>query len=271
MITPDYSIVIPAYNESARIAPTLDRVLAYIQRQGWEAEIVVVNDGSRDDTAEIVRDYADGSATVRLVENPGNRGKGYSVRNGVLHAKGAVVLFTDADLSSPIEEAAKLFDSIHRGNDIAIGSRWLRSDLQTTRQSILRQVLGRVFNLALRVVLGLGFKDTQCGFKAFKQQAARDIFARQVIQRWGFDPEILFLARQSGYRTEEIPVAWAHDGRSKINPLSDGMSMVMDMFRIRWNSISGKYDCSPQSTLSATAEEVLSPAAEEEPVGHPRA
>jgi glycosyltransferase involved in cell wall biosynthesis len=265
MITPDYSIIIPAYNESVRIGPTLDRVLAYMQQQGWEAEIVVVNDGSRDNTAEIVRDYAGGGASVRLVENPGNCGKGYSVRNGILHAKGAVVLFTDADLSSPIEEAAKLLDAIHRGCDVAIGSRWLRSDLQTARQPIHRQVLGRAFNLALKVVLGLSFKDTQCGFKAFKQQAARDIFGRQVIRRWGFDPEILFLARQLGYKTKEIPVAWAHDERSKINPLIDGMSMLLDMFRIRWNSISGKYDCSPLPALAPTAN------AEEVPVGHPQA
>jgi len=265
MITPDYSIIIPAYNESVRIGPTLDRVLAYMQQQGWEAEIVVVNDGSRDGTAEIVRAYAGGSASVRLVENPGNCGKGYSVRNGILHAKGAVVLFTDADLSSPIEEAAKLLDAIHRGCDVAIGSRWLRSDLQTARQPIHRQVLGRAFNLALKVVLGLSFKDTQCGFKAFKQQAARDIFGRQVIRRWGFDPEILFLARQLGYKTKEIPVAWAHDERSKINPLIDGMSMLLDMFRIRWNSISGKYDCSPLPALAPTAN------AEEVPVGHPQA
>ena len=265
MKSPDYSIVIPAYNESVRIVPTLDRVLAYIQQQGWEAEIVVVNDGSRDDTADIVRDYAGSNARVRLVENPGNCGKGYSVRNGILHAKGAVVLFTDADLSSPIEEAAKLLDSIHRGSDIAIGSRWIRPDLQTTRQPIHRQVLGRAFNLALKVVLGLSFKDTQCGFKAFKQQAARDIFGRQVIRRWGFDPEILFLARQLGYKTKEIPVAWAHDERSKINPIIDGMSMLLDMFRVRWNSVLGKYDYSSLPALAPTAE------AEEVPVGHHRA
>lgn len=259
----DYSIVIPAYNESARILPTLDRVTAYIRQQGWAAEIVVVNDGSRDQTAELVRDYAGGSTTIRLVENPANRGKGYSVRNGVLHARGAVVLFSDADLSSPIEEASKLFELIRRGSDIAIGSRWIKAELQTTRQPILRQIMGRVFNLVPRFVLGLKFKDTQCGFKAFKQQVARDIFGRQTIQRWGFDPEILFLARLRGYTTEEVPVAWAHDERSKINPVCDGMSMLLDMFKIRWNSIAGKYDSSPQATFS--------PAAEEVPAGHPRA
>jgi glycosyltransferase involved in cell wall biosynthesis len=262
MTTFDYSIIIPAYNESARIVTTLDRVLGHIQRQGWDAEIIVINDGSRDDTAELVRAYSAVNRRICLVENPGNRGKGYSVRNGILHAKGAVVLFTDADLSSPIEEAAKLFDSIRRGNDIAIGSRWIDSHLQTVRQSILRQILGRVFNLALRLVLGLGFKDTQCGFKAFTLHAAQDVFSRQLIQRWGFDPEILFLARQLGYKTEEVPVAWAHDGRSKINPITDGMCMVRDMFKIRWNDIAGKYDCSAETALSAAAEV---------PVGHPRA
>jgi glycosyltransferase involved in cell wall biosynthesis len=262
MIIPDYSIVIPAYNESARIIPTLDRVLAYVQQQGWEVEIIVVNDGSRDDTANLVREYAAGGVNVRLVENPGNQGKGYSVRNGILHARGAVVLFSDADLSSPIEEAFKLLDSIHRGNDVAIGSRWLQSDLQTARQPIYRQILGRAFNLALKIVLGLSFTDTQCGFKAFTQRAARDVFGRQLIRRWGFDPEILFLAKQLGYKTEEIPVAWAHDERSKINPITDGMNMLLDLFRVRWNNISGKYDCDPQTALSPSPEEV--------PAGHSR-
>ena len=260
---PAYSIVIPAYNEAARLGATLNKVLAYIHKQAWDAELIVVNDGSRDNTVDIIRSFAAKDPVVRLVENPGNRGKGFSVRNGMLNARGRIVLFSDADLSSPIEEAPKLFRAIEEGADIAIGSRWLRADLQTVRQSILRQFLGRAFNLALKVVLGLSFKDTQCGFKALKLQAARDIFGRQVIRRWGFDPEILFLARRLGYRTEEIPVAWAHDDRSKINPISDGMNMVLDLFRIRWNSISGKYDCSPQTALSPSAEEV--------PVGHPRA
>jgi len=255
MTTFDYSIIIPAYNESARIIPTLDRVVAYIQQQCWEAEIIVVNDGSRDETAELARAYAARNARIRVVENPGNCGKGYSVRNGIMHARGAVLLFTDADLSAPIEEASKLLDSIHRGYDVAIGSRWLQAHLQTARQPIYRQILGRAFNLALRLVLGLDFKDTQCGFKAFTQRAARDIFSRQLIQRWGFDAEVLFLARKLGYKTEEVPVAWAHDERSKINPVSDGMSMLLDMFRARWNNISGKYDCSSPAAPSPAAEE----------------
>src|SRR5438046_6095575 len=166
-----YSIVIPAYDETQRITPTLDRVLAYIAEQGWNAEVVVVNDGSRDNTAEIVRSYAVRHPMVRLLENPGNRGKGYSVRNGMLNASGDVLLFSDADLSSPLEEAVKLFAAIQAGADIAIGSRWVQPDLQVHRQSLVRQLYGRIFNVALRIFLGLGFKDTQCGFKAFTRQA----------------------------------------------------------------------------------------------------
>ena len=131
---PTYSIVIPAYNESARLAASLDSVLAYVHRQGWDAEVIVVNDGSRDNTADIVRSYAANEPMLRLVENPGNRGKGYSVRNGMLHAEGRIILFSDADLSSPIEEAPKLFDALNAGADIAIGSRWLRAETQTQRQ-----------------------------------------------------------------------------------------------------------------------------------------
>ena len=234
------SIVIPAYNESARIGATLERVLAFIRRQAWNAEVLVVNDGSRDQTADIVRQYAEGEI-VRLLENPGNRGKGYSVRNGVLHASGDFILFSDADLSSPIEEAPKLFEALDRGADIAIGSRWVRSELQTRRQSLARQVLGRVFNGVLRVVLQLDFKDTQCGFKAFRREAARAVFPSQQIEGWGFDPEILFLAQRMGFRIEEVPVVWAHDDRTRIHPLADGSRMVADMLRIRWYWLAGKY------------------------------
>src|SRR5438105_5284354 len=157
-----YSIIIPAYNEAARLGATLERVLEYVRIQHWDVEVIVVNDGSRDNTAELVRDFASTNPVLRLLENPGNHGKGYSVRNGMLHAHGEILLFSDADLSSPIEEAPKLFAAIESGADVAIGSRWLQPELQKQRQSALRQVYGRIFNLALRVLLGLKFKDTQC-------------------------------------------------------------------------------------------------------------
>jgi len=237
-----YSIVIPAYNEGKRLGPTLEKVLAYLRQQGWDAEVIVVNDGSRDNTAEIVRSFAETNPRVRLVENPGNRGKGYSVRNGMLKAQGEVIVFSDADLSSPIEEMPKLLQAIDRGADIAIGSRWLRAELQTTRQSLHRQLFGRVFNALNRIILGLRFKDTQCGFKAFTRRAAQTILPLQLIERWGFDPEILFLARKFGFRVEEVPVRWGHVGGTRINPLVDGAHMFQEMLRIRWHDLTGKYN-----------------------------
>ena len=253
------SIVIPAYNEGARLAATLERVLAYVAQQGGDTEVIVVNDGSRDNTAEIVRQFAAGNPALRLVENPGNRGKGFSVRNGMLHARGQVVIFTDADLSSPIEEVSKLLLALNSGADIAIGSRWLQSGLQTQRQSLHRQLFGRIFNLLLRITLGLHFKDTQCGFKAFTSRAAQTIFPLQQIERWGFDPEILFLARKFGFKVSEVPVAWGHSGGSRIHPLLDGSRMFMEMLRIRWYDLTGKYERTAAVQPAATLPEGPSP------------
>jgi dolichyl-phosphate beta-glucosyltransferase len=238
---PKYSIVIPAYNEAARLGSTLDRVLNYITSQGWDAEVIVVNDGSCDRTPDLVWEYAQRYPVLRLIENPGNRGKGYSVRNGMLSATGELVLFSDADLSSPIEEAPKLFSAIQNGADIAVGSRWVRPETQTKRQTLLRQFYGRAFNVALRVVLGLKQKDTQCGFKAFTRDAAQKIFSLQQIERWGFDPEILFLAHRFAFKVNEVPVAWADVGGTRISPLLDGLRMVGEVLKIRWNALSGKY------------------------------
>jgi len=236
-----YSIIIPAYNESGRLRPTLDKLLGHAEEKQWDVEILVVNDGSRDDTADIVREYARAYPQVVLVENPGNQGKGYSVRNGMLHALGDICLFTDADLSSPISEAQKLFDAIAAGADIAIGSRWLRADLQTERQPLYRQLFGRIFNLVLRIFLGLKFADTQCGFKAFRRTATQRIFPLQHIERWGFDPEILFLARRLGFSVKEVPVIWAHSEGTRLSPFRDGVRMFGEVLRIRWNSITGVY------------------------------
>lgn len=238
---PKYSIVIPAYNEAARLGTSLEKVLTFVRSQEWNAEVVVVNDGSRDTTAEIIRTFAGRDHAVRLVENPGNRGKGYSVRNGMLNAQGEFVIFSDADLSSPIEESTKLLEALDQGADIAIGSRWLRTETQIRRQPLHRQIFGRIFNLLLRLTLGLEFKDTQCGFKAFKKSAAQAIFPLQKIERWGFDPEILFLARKLGFKVKEVPVLWGHSGGTRINPLVDGFRMLTEMLRVRWYSLTGKY------------------------------
>ena len=243
---PTYSIVIPAYNEAARIGNALQSVVARVRERGWHAEIVVVDDGSRDRTAEIVRAFAQNLSAnahpeVRLIQNPGNHGKGYSVRNGILHSFGEVVMFTDADLSSPIEEADGLFAAIAAGADIAIGSRWLESARQTIRQPFYRQFFGRCFNGVTRIVMRLPYADTQCGFKAFTRAAAQTIFQLQTIERWGFDPEILFIARKRGYRVEEVPVSWAHDERTRISYLKDGTRMLQDIAIVRWNALLGRY------------------------------
>ena len=240
-----YSIIIPAYNEGARLDATLNKVLHYVAQQKWDAEVIVVNDGSRDNTVEIVHDYMQKNPVLRLLENPGNRGKGYSVRNGMMHARGEVLLFSDADLSSPIEEAPKLLAAIAEGADIAIGSRWMQSELQTQRQPLYRQFFGRIFNLMLRLILGLQFKDTQCGFKAFTRCSAQAIFPQQKIERWGFDPELLYLAKKYEFKIVEIPVAWAHSTGTRISPLRDGTRMVLEMLKIRWNALTGKYVATP--------------------------
>ncbi len=239
---PKYSIVIPAYNESARILATLNAVLSYVHANGWQVEIIVVNDGSGDETVEVVTNFAKTAPEVRLIENPGNHGKGYSVRHGLLQARGEVVMFTDSDLSAPIEEAELLFAAIANGADIAIGSRWLESRRQTHRQPLYRQFFGRCFNAVTRAVMGLRFADTQCGFKAFTRAAAQTIFQLQTIEGWGFDPEILFIALKRGYKIVEVPVSWAHDERTRMSYLKDGVKMLEEIAIIRWNALLGRYD-----------------------------
>jgi dolichyl-phosphate beta-glucosyltransferase len=226
---PKYSIVIPAFNESARLPATLASVVGCIRARGWDAEVLVVNDGSSDATPELVRAFAQSAPQLRLIENPGNRGKGYSVRAGMLQARGQVALFTDADLSSPIEEAERLFAAIREGADIAIGSRWLQSSRQTQRQPLYRQFFGRCFNAVTRAVMRLPFADTQCGLKAFTRQAAQTVFQLQTIERWGFDPEILLIALKRGYRVVEVPVSWAHDKRTRMSYLRDGLRMLQEI------------------------------------------
>lgn len=249
----EYSIIIPAYNESARIGVTLNRILSFIQQKQWNAEVVVVNDGSHDDTQAIVHAYMEKNANLKLLENPGNRGKGYAVRNGMLHASGEILLFSDADLSAPIEEATKLFAAIHNKADIAIGSRWLKRDTQVRKQPLYRQLGSRGFNLALRTILRLPLKDTQCGFKAFTRPAAQMVFSPQKIERWGFDAEILYLGRKFGLKIEEVPVLWSHSSGTRLHPWRDGVHMIADVIRIRRNSIAGGYKEAIRASRSSTS------------------
>lgn len=253
MSQPQLSIVIPAYNEQARIGATLDRVMECVKARGWAAEVIVVNDGSRDRTAEIVSAASSHYPNLRLVENDGNRGKGYSVRNGILQSCGEIVMFTDADLSAPMEEAERLFAAIADGADVAIGSRWLDRSRQTMQQPIYRRFFGRCFNQLTRMVMNLPLADTQCGFKAFRRDAARTIFMRQRIERWGFDPEILYIALRLKMHVKEVAVTWGHDDRSRISYLKDGLKMIEDLLRVRLYSFAGYYDRSPSAGMEVEA------------------
>jgi dolichyl-phosphate beta-glucosyltransferase len=200
-----------------------------------------VDDGSTDNTPAIVKEFAAQHPIVRLLPNGANRGKGYSVRNGMLHAAGSIVMFTDADLSAPMHEAHRLIGAIRQGADVAIGSRWLERGRQTIRQPLYRRFFGRCFNLVTRMIMRLPFADTQCGFKAFTRQAAQTIFQMQRIERWGFDPEILFIALKRGFEVREVPVTWGHDERTRISYLKDGLKMLEELIYIRWNALTGAY------------------------------
>ena len=258
MASPHLSIVIPAYNEAARIEGTLNRVMACIDQQGWDAEVLIVDDGSTDVTTDIVQHWMERNPRLHLIKNDGNRGKGFSVRNGLLQAAGEIVMFTDADLSAPMEEAERLMAAIADGADVAIGSRWLDKARQTIHQPLYRRFFGRCFNWVTRMVMGLPFRDTQCGFKAFKRSAAQVIFRLQRIERWGFDPEILFIAQKLRYDIREVPVTWGHDERSRMSYLKDGMKMLEEMAVIRANSLAGRYD-EDIAALKDTSEMVTAP------------
>jgi glycosyltransferase involved in cell wall biosynthesis len=245
---PHLSIVIPAYNEENRIGRTLTETFDYLERQNYSSEVIVVNDGSTDHTADVVRLFESRSGgraveSMRLVENPGNRGKGYSVRNGMLKAKGDIVLFYDADLSTPTSEIVKVVEPIAEGRyDVVFGSRALDRSLIGTRQSRLREILGRTGNLIQFVFTGLRFKDTQCGFKAFRREAAQSVFRLQQVEGFGFDPEILFIAKKQGWRLLETSVLWNHVEGSKLNPMTAYINVLVEVSTIRWNNLLGKYD-----------------------------
>jgi len=238
----DLSIVIPAFNEERRLPKTLDSIVAFLQSRPIRAEIVVVDDGSTDATSRLVASYQSKYAGVRLVSNRRNRGKGFSVRHGMLEARGEYALFTDADLSTPIEEADKLLAALQeQGYDAAIGSRAVDRSLIQIHQSAMRERAGILFNYMVRWIMGIGFSDTQCGFKAFRMDRARIIFEQQRIERFGFDPEILFLAKRHGLRVAEVPVRWSHDAATKVNVMADGMRMLLDLLVIREYALRGLY------------------------------
>jgi glycosyltransferase involved in cell wall biosynthesis len=237
---PDLSIIIPSYNEESRLPATLERIAAYLLTYGREAEVLVVDDGSKDGTAAVAESFGSRIPRLRVVSNGVNRGKGYSVRYGMQEARGHIALFTDADLSAPIEEAGKLLGALET-NDLAIGSRAMDRSLISAHESPFREFAGIIFNKIVRSVLWLPFVDTQCGFKAFRRERCGVIFEQQTIERFGFDPELLYLARHHGLRAVEIPVRWGHSPATKVSLLHDSIQMFVDVFTIRWNALRGRY------------------------------
>ncbi len=239
-VGPELSIIIPAYNEELRLPATLEKVAAYLKNCGREAEVLVVDDGSKDRTAAVAESFQSKIPALRVVSNGVNRGKGYSVRHGVQEAHGRIVLFTDADLSAPIEEADKLMEALEK-YDLAIGSRAVDRSLITVHESRFREFAGIIFNKLVRLILWLPFVDTQCGFKAFRRERCAIVFEQQTIERFGFDPELLYLARHHGLRAVEIPVRWGHSPATKVSMLGDSLQMFLDVFKIRCNSLLGRY------------------------------
>ena len=241
-MTRSISIIIPAYNEQVRLPDTLRRVEQYLQDTNWAFhEILVVDDGSTDGTCEAATAFATANANIRVLRNPGNRGKGFSVRHGMLEARGEWRLFSDADLSTPIEELEKLWHAVTDGNhEIAIGSRALDRSLIGVHQPGYRESMGRVFNAVMRAATGLPISDTQCGFKLFRGDVAQEVFSRQILERFGFDAEVLYIASRRHYRIAEVPVRWNHVDGSKVGMLT-GLHAFGELAEIRLNSLRGKY------------------------------
>ncbi len=228
------SIVVPAYNEAERIGATLEQMLAWLDSHAPKAQIIVVDDGSRDATTEVVRRRAVDEPRLRVERLPVNRGKGAAVRRGVELAQGDWVLFSDADLSTPIEELLKLRQAVLAGADIAIASRD-RPDSDITRhQPAYREAMGRTFNALVQAMALPGFSDTQCGFKLFSAEAARRCFGRMTIERFAFDVEVLYIARRLGYRIAEVGVRWINDERTTVSPVRDASKMLVDIAKIRY-------------------------------------
>lgn len=226
----DVSFIIPAYNEAERIGRSLEKALAYFADRDYTWEILVVDDGSRDATPEIVGQFADRG--VKLLRQPRNMGKGAAVRRGMLEGKGECRIFSDADFSTPIEETGRALEHL-KGFDVAIGSRAIDRSYVKVHQPWYRETMGKVFNLLVRVVAVPGIKDTQCGFKGFRAQAAQDIFRRTKIDGFSFDVEALYIAGRLGYTIKEFPVEWHNDARSTLNPVTDSINMFRELLRIR--------------------------------------
>lgn len=228
------SLVIPAYNEEKRIGSTLARIYAYLQQKGISYEVIVVDDGSVDSTASVARqsDLAR-AGKLKVVHNPTRRGKGYSVKAGILNTDGDFVLFSDADLSTPIEELESFLPLAQSGYDMVIGSRSLKGARIIVHQPFYREYMGKAFNWLVQAFVLRGFIDTQCGFKLFKGDVARQLAALQLLDGFAFDVELIYLAKRRGYTVKEIPVTWVNSAASKVNPVFDSLKMIVELLRIK--------------------------------------
>ena len=234
MPAPDISLIIPAYNEGGRIRATVTRVCEYFDRQSYSWEVIVVIDGGRRDAGPEAVAASAGRANVRVIDNVDNHGKGFAVRQGFAAASGSQLIFIDADLSLPIEGVGPMRDRFAAGADVVIASRHVAGAREEGTPPALRALMGRVFNLAVQLLAVPGIKDTQCGFKGFRAEAARKIFADHTIDRFGFDVELLYLARKHGFRIEEMPVVCTYHAGSSVNRVGDVVRMLADLLLIRW-------------------------------------
>lgn len=231
------SIVIPAFNEENRIKLTLEKMISYLTKNRYQYEIIVVDDGSTDKTAKVASNYK----KVKVLINEQNKGKGFSIKKGILNAKYPTVLFSDSDLAVPIDELPKLQKYMPKF-DIVISSRNLKGSNIITKQPVYRQMMGKIFSLLVRIISIKDFKDTQCGFKLFKTKVAKQIVSLQTINRFSFDVEMLVIAKNAGFRVKEVPTKWIDKEGSSVSPIKDSIRMFKDLLLIRYNDIRGKYN-----------------------------
>jgi dolichyl-phosphate beta-glucosyltransferase len=240
----ELSVIIPVYNEEKRVTKTLEAAFKYLKAKKIKAEILIVDDGSGDETLKVVGKFKSKSTSkqvLKILKQPMNRGKGAAVKAGALAARGEIVLYMDADNATPLSEFEKFKPAFKKGVDVLVGSRAVDRTQVKVRQPLYREVIGRIGNIIIQILLVPGISDTQCGFKAFTQKAAKSIFPLQTIERFGFDVEILFIAKIQGYSILETSVQWRDDPNTRVNALRDSVRTFTELFIIRWNDIKGRY------------------------------